>query len=188
MTEEEVLQMLGSVGAVTRGHFLLSSGRHSDIYAEKFRALEWPEVAMNLGRALASRFDEADVVLAPAVGGVVLGFVTAAALGTRSIFAERQDGRMQLRRGFRIHDDERVVVVEDVITTGRSILEVLELVPPDQLAGIGCLIDRSQGIELPKPLQALARIDAQSWEPAECPLCEKGSRLESPGSRYLATS
>lgn len=187
MTEEEVLQMLRSVGAVSQGHFLLSSGRHSDIYAEKFRALEWPEIALSLGRALAERFEEADVVLAPAVGGVVLGFVTAHALGTRSIFAERMDSEMQLRRGFQIHEDERVVVVEDIITTGRSIREVLALVPPNQLAGIGCLVDRSGGTPLPRPVEALTRLDATSWDPGECPLCAKGVELVSPGSRYLAT-
>lgn len=188
MTEDEVLQMLRSVGAISQGHFLLSSGRHSDVYAEKFRALEWPEIALSLGRALAERFEEADVVLAPAVGGVILGFATAAALGTRSIFAERQDSKMRLRRGFEIHDDERVVVVEDIITTGLSVKEVLALVPVGQLAGIGCLVDRSGGIQLPRPMEALAKLDATSWDPTECPLCERGVDLESPGSRYLATS
>jgi orotate phosphoribosyltransferase len=185
--EAEVLEILRQVGAVRKGHFLLSSGRHSDIYAEKFRALERPELARDLGEALAARFNglALDIVLAPAVGGIVFGFAAALALGARFIFCEREDGRMRLRRGFSVAAGEQVLVVEDVVTTGRSLEEVIELVPPGKLAGIGCLLDRSKGTKLPVPLKALAHLAAETWEPRECPLCAAGVPLEAPGSRHL---
>ena len=188
MNESEVVSMLERSGAILRGHFQLSSGRHSDIYVEKFRALEQPFVARDLGIALAERLKEhrPDVVLAPAVGAVVLGFVTALALDARSIFAERQDGQMTLRRGFEIRPGERVVVVEDVITTGKSLNEVLALVPAGQLVGIGCLVDRGpQDLVWPVPLSRLARVQAQSWVPDDCPSCADGLILTERGSRSL---
>lgn len=187
MTSDETRELLERWGALLSGHFVLSSGRHSDTYVEKFRALEHPKVAWELGSALAASFSDAaiDVVLAPAVGAVILGFTTAAALGTRSIFAERVEGEMTLRRGFEIGQGERVLVVEDVVTTGKSLMEVVRLVPGDQLAGIGCLADRSGGVELPLPLRALSTIEAVSWPPEECPLCAQGVPLTDRGSRRL---
>jgi orotate phosphoribosyltransferase len=190
MTEKEVLSQLRATGAILNGHFLLSSGRHSDVYAEKFRALEVPSVAASLGSALSDRFqdDSIDVVVAPAVGGIVLGFCAALALGVRSVFAERERTEMRFRRGFRIGPEERVLLIEDVITTGKSIREVIELVPADQIVGIGCLIDRSGGIELGHPLQSLCKLHATSWPSESCPLCAAGVPLDARGSRHLASS
>lgn len=187
MNDEEVLERLRSVGAVQSGHFVLSSGRHSNLYVEKFRALERPELARALGEELARRFKDrpVDVVLAPAVGAIVLGFVTAMDLRARFIIAERQEGRMTLRRGFAIDPGERVVVIEDVITTGGSLIEVLALVPPGVLAGIGCLVDRSFNLELEFPIESLATIEADSWDQAACPLCEQGIPTSAPGSRHV---
>lgn len=190
LDEAEVLQALREVGAVTSGHFVLSSGRHSDVYVEKFRALERPELAMSLGASLADRFTGAsiDVVVAPAVGAIVLGFTTALARGARFIFAERDAGAMRLRRGFAIAPGERVLVVEDVVTTGASLREVLALVDPAGLAGAGCLLDRSSGLDVGAPLVALARLEAPTWDPAACPLCAAGEPAVAPGSRHLAAS
>ena len=190
LDETEVLQALREVGAVTSGHFVLSSGRHSDVYCEKFRALEQPELAMSLGASLADRYTGAgvDVVVSPAVGAIVLGFTTALALGARFIFAERDAGAMTLRRGFRIAPGERVLVVEDVVTTGASLSEVLALVDPAALVGAGCLLDRSSGLDLGVPLVALARLEAPTWDPAECPLCAAGELAVAPGSRHLTPS
>ncbi len=187
MTEQEVLDLLKQSGAITEGHFVLSSGRHSDVYVEKFRALERPEAAMRLGAALADSFrgEGIDVVLAPAVGGIILGFATAFALGTRSIFAERQDGSMVLRRGFEILPAERVLVIEDIVTTGKSLKEVIGLVPEDQLAGVGCLLDRSEDGGGVAGLRPLARMDAIAWEPSDCRLCAEGVPAYAPGSRHL---
>jgi len=183
-----VLEALRSVGAVTRGHFILSSGRHSDVYAEKFRALERPDLAVSLGASLADRFagQRVDVVLSPAVGAIILGFTTALALGARFVFAERDEGEMRLRRGFVLAPGERVLVVEDVVTTGRSLKEVLDLVDPEALVGAGCLLDRSSGLDLGVPLTSLARLQAPTWDPAECPLCAAGEPAVAPGSRHLA--
>lgn len=181
--------LLTEVGAVSRGHFALSSGRHSDIYVEKFRALELPPVADRLGAALAGRFAETpvDVVLAPAVGGIVLGFCVAKALGVRSIFAERVDGEMRLRRGFGLGPSEQVLVVEDVVTTGKSLREVLEIPNRENLAGIGCLVDRSGGSESvwPARFESLCTLEAVSWAAEDCPLCAAGVPKSAPGSRYL---
>jgi len=202
LDETEVLEALREVGAVTSGHFVLSSGRHSDVYAEKFRALERPELAMSLGASLADRVAgpgaelgagpragrEVDVVVCPAVGAIVLGFTTALALRARFIFAERDAGAMTLRRGFRIAPGERVLVVEDVVTTGASLKEVLALVDPTALVGAGCLLDRSPGLDLGVPLVALARLEAPTWDPAACPLCAAGEPAIAPGSRHLAPS
>lgn len=188
MTSEEVIALLTEIGAISMGHFVLSSGRHSDFYVEKFRALERPEAAMRLGAAIADRFrdDKIDVVLAPAVGGIILGFATALSLGARSIFAEREGGVMTLRRGFLIYPDEKVLVVEDIITTGKSLLEVLPLSAPGDLVGIGALVDRSVGGEhWPARFENLATLDVVSWPADDCPLCAKGVPRTAPGSRHL---
>src|SRR6266550_1962780 len=188
LNEDQVLQALRDVGAVSNGHFILSSGRHSDVYAEKFRALERPDLAVSLGASLADRFagQDIDAVLSPAVGAIVLGFATALAVsrnrGPRFIFAERDAGEMRLRRGFEVAPGERVLVVEDVVTTGASLREVLALVDPDALMGVGCLLDRSSGLDLGLPLTSLARLQAPTWDPSECPLCAVGLGAVAPGS------
>ncbi|TMK50812.1 MAG: orotate phosphoribosyltransferase [Actinobacteria bacterium] len=200
LNEDQVLQALRDVGAISNGHFILSSGRHSDVYAEKFRALEHPGLAVSLGASLADRFADQhiDVVLSPAVGAIVLGFATALAVSrnrngdgdgeARFIFAERDAGAMRLRRGFEVAPGERVLVVEDVVTTGASLREVLALVDPDALVGVGCLLDRSSGLDLGLPLTSLARLQAPTWDPAECPLCAEGLGAAAPGSRHLTAS
>ena len=196
LSEDQVLQALRDVGAVSSGHFILSSGRHSDVYAEKFRALEHPDLAVSLGASLADRFagQHIDVVLSPALGAIVLGFATALAVsrsrdgGARFIFAERDAGEMRLRRGFEAAPGERVLVVEDVVTTGTSLREVLALVDPDALVGVGCLLDRSPGLDLGLPLTSLARLQAPTWDPSECPLCAAGQAAVAPGSRHLTAN
>src|SRR5207302_8360268 len=198
LSEDQVLQALRDVGAVSSGHFILSSGRHSDVYAEKFRALEHPGLALSLGASLADRFagQHIDVVLSPAVGAIVLGFATALAVSrerdgdgeARFIFVERDAGALRLRRGFEVAPGERVLVIEDVVTTGTSLREVLALVDPDALMGVGCLLDRSSGLDLGLPLTSLARLQAPTWDPAECPLCAAGQDTVAPGSRHLAAS
>lgn len=190
MSDDALNKLLLESGALMKGHFVLSSSRHSDTYFEKFRALEQPRLAAEIGERLAGRFVDAevDVVLAPAVGAIVLGFSTALALGVRSIFAEREDGAMSLRRGFEIGPQEKVLVVEDVITTGKSVKEVLDLVPSSALVGVGCLVDRSGGAELGTRVETLLTIQADSWPADSCPLCAEGIALTTRGSRFLANS
>lgn len=191
MNEAEVLAVLEDKGAVVRGHFRLSSGRHSDVFAQKFRVLEHPGIATRFGRALAEAFDgQFDVVASPAVGAVVLGFTTALAGGARFIFSERSGDAMAFRRGFYIEPTERVLVVEDVVTTGGSALEVVTLVKTTgaRCIGIGTLIDRvdaARPADLGVPLKALVHLEARSWDPDECPFCADGVALDDPGSRRI---
>lgn len=194
MRPEEVLQMLESTGAVQHGHFRLASGRHSDVYAQKFRVLEHPRLANDLGAAIAGEFEGAfDVVASPAVGAVILGFATALAADARFVFTERVEGAMAFRRGFRVESHERVLVVEDVVTTGGSVREVLDLLGPTGavVVGVGALIDRTNSGSAPDlgvPLRALLRLDAANWEERECPLCARQQPIIDPGSSRMATS
>lgn len=187
----DAMAVLTASGAVRRGHFLLTSGRHSDTYVEKFRLLERPELAGPLLKQLADNFTDAgvDVVLSPAVGGVIVGYEIARHLGARSVFAERENGKLTLRRDFQLGRGERCLVVEDVVTTGGSLLELLEVatVAGVAIVGVGLIVDRSGGkLQLPYPVKTLARIDAPSWEPEHCPMCRAGEGLEQRGSRGLA--
>ena len=194
MNPSEIREVLERRGAVMKGHFELSSGRHSNVFVQKFRVLEQPRLAQRFGESLAELFGkEFDVVAAPAVGAVVLGFTTALAADARSVFAERVDGKLSLRRGFEISPRERVLVVEDIVTTGGSAKEVVELVKSagGQVVGVGALLDRADASRAPDetalgaPLKALVRLEVESWDPSECPLCASNEPLVDPGSRRL---
>jgi orotate phosphoribosyltransferase len=187
MTPEEARRLFEESGAMLRGHFLLTSGRHSDVYIQKARVLERPQATIALAREIASWYRGLDVVVAPALGAIALGFAVALEAGARSIFAEREEGRMRLRRGFAIDPGERALVVEDVITTGGSAREVYDLVREEAgvgAVGVAALIDRSTG-PLAFPLRAVLRVDAPSWDAESCPLCADAVPIESPGSRYV---
>jgi orotate phosphoribosyltransferase len=190
MTKEEVLQIFKESGALLEGHFLLTSGLHSDRYLQCALVLQMPDQAAALGAALAARLraisDKPDLVIAPALGGILGAYEVARATGVRALFAERQEGILKLRRGFRILPGEKAYVVEDVLTTGGSTRETMDVVT--QAGGIvlaaGSLIDRSGGkIDLGVPRTALAVLDVPNFSPDECPLCKTGSRAIKPGSR-----
>lgn len=186
--EERTLRALNETGAISEGHFRLSSGRHSGEYCQCARALERPEVAEELGRMLADLFrDEAiDVVVSPALGGIVIGHEVARSLGVRSIFAERRGGEMTLRRGFSVAPEERVLIVEDVVTTGGSVREVAGLVSTlgAKVAGFGFILNRSGGEpDLGAQAKALLARDMESYEEGDCPLCSAGVPIVKPGSR-----
>ena len=194
MNPVEIMQVLEAKGAVMRGHFELSSGRHSNLFVQKFRVLEHPRLAQRFGEALAELFDKRfDLVAAPAVGAVVLGFTTALAADARSIFAERVDGEMAFRRGFQIEPHAKVLVVEDVVTTGGSAREVVDLVKQagGDVVGVGALLDRADpsraegDAALGAPLKALVKLEVESWDPHDCPLCASNEPLEDPGSRRI---
>ena len=187
MNQEEARALLEESGALLAGHFLLSSGRHSDRYVEKARVLERPDAVVRLAGEMASWHQRIETVVSPAVGAIALGFAVALEAGARFVFAEREEGRMALRRGFVLAPGERVLVVEDVITTGASAGEVFELVSglgADAL-GVAALVDRSQSAP-GLPLRALVRLEAVSWAPDECPLCREGVPFDAPGSRHVA--
>lgn len=186
MSEAEVLELLRRRGAVLSGHFLLSSGRHSDTYVEKSRVFEDARSTAGLGERIAAWYPEVQAVVSPAVGALPLGFAVALAAGARFLYAEREDGRMALRRGFALEPGEGTVVVEDVITTGGSAAEVYRLVASmgAEPLGVAALVDRSTASP-PFPLRALCSVRAQSWTEDSCPLCAQGIAVESPGSRRL---
>ena len=195
MNPSEILEVLEKRGAVLRGHFELSSGRHSDVFVQKFRVLEQPRLAQRFGESLAELFDKRfDVVAAPAVGAVVLGFATALAADARSVFAERLEDRMVFRRGFEIGHLEKVLVVEDVVTTGGSAREVVDLVKRagGEVVGVGALLDRADPSRddsqaLGAPLRSLVQLKVDSWDPTDCPLCASNEPVQDPGSRRLST-
>jgi orotate phosphoribosyltransferase len=186
MTPEESVALLERQGAMLGGHFELSSGRHSDRYVQKARVLEDPHTTLSLASEMASWHERIEVVVAPAVGAIVLGFAVALAAGARSVFAERVDGRMLLRRGFSIAPGDRALVVEDVVTTGGSAREVWELLGEirAERLGVAALVDRSTA-DVGFPLRSVIRVEAVSWAPEECPLCREGVPFDSPGSRQL---
>lgn len=191
LDQSAVLGILRECGAYLDGHFLLTSGLHSPHYIEKFRVLERPDLAGLLCKELARRYerDGVDVVLGPAVGGIVIAYEVARVLGCRAMFAEREGGRLRLRRGFEISAGERILVVEDIVTTGGSVLEVIELVrsSPGALVGIGLLVDRSGGrVSFGVRTEALAALDIPTYKPDACPLCSEGVPLTQRGSRGLA--
>ncbi|MDQ4004966.1 MAG: orotate phosphoribosyltransferase [Actinomycetota bacterium] len=186
MNEAEVLEVLEGSGALRRGHFLLSSGKHSDVYVEKARVFEAAALTGSLGDEIASWHPGLRAVVSPAVGALPLGFAVALAASGRFLYAERVDGRMTLRRGFELTDGEPTLVVEDVVTTGGSAAEVHGLVVESgaRALGVAALVDRSNG-DLSFPLRALARVPAEAWDASTCPLCAGGGTPESPGSRHL---
>jgi len=191
MHADEVMQLFERVGAVRHGHFELSSGRHSATYVQCALVLQYPESAEKLGRALAEKFKgvQIDCVASPALGGVLVGHEVARGLGVRAVFVERDiSGRMALRRGFAFQPSERVLVVEDVWTTGGSTRETIAVV--EQAGGFavaaGALIDRSGNqLELNVPTKALIDLDIPSYEAFECPLCRSGQEIAKPGSHFV---
>jgi orotate phosphoribosyltransferase len=192
MTENEVLKIFEENEALLTGHFLLSSGLHSPRYLQCALVLQQPIIASRLGSALAAqaaaddRIGRIDLVIAPALGGVIVAHEVARGLNTRALFTERQEGVMKLRRGFLIKPGERALVVEDVVTTGGSTREVMKVVEEHggQIAGAGSLIDRSGGaVDLGVPRHALAVLEVPTFNPDNCPLCREGSTAVKPGSR-----
>lgn len=182
----DLLSLLQKSGALLEGHFLLSSGRHSDRYIEKFRLLERPEALDTVAKAMVEgiRREDVDVVLGAAVGGILLAGAVARVLDRRTIFTERVDGVMTLRRGFALSPGERVLVVEDIVTTGGSVFELLDMVRQAGAAiqAVVCLVDRSEeGIDFGTPGKVLLRLPIASWQPEDCPLCRKGVPLIKPG-------
>lgn len=187
MNQAEVIGLLRQNGAVLDGHFLLSSGRHSDTYVQKQRVLEHPRVTMSLAHALADRFADTGFtcVLSPAMGAIVLGFAVAHQADVRFVFAERDEGAMAVRRGQALGPEDKVLVIEDIITTGGSAAETVALATAAKakVVGVGALVDRSN-VTPPFNLISLAKVEAKDWSPEECPSCARGEKLDSPGSRH----
>lgn len=191
MTEAEVIALFHRCHALLEGHFLLSSGRHSDRYFQSALLLQYPALASQLGAMLGECFRSflpIEAVAAPAVGGILVAHEVARALGTRALFAERYNGKMTLRRGFTLQPGSRLVVVEDVITTGLSTGETIATLEQagGKVVAAGALVDRSGGAatkELQVPFHSLASLSVESFESNQCPLCQKNIPILKPGSR-----
>ena len=201
MTRDALLDLYRRSGALLEGHFRLTSGLHSPGYLQCALVLQYPQHAEALGRAIADRAGDlrATVVLSPALGGVIIGHEVGRALGVRAIFAERQDGVLTLRRGFIIGEQDRLLVVEDVLTTGGSTRETMQVAKAagGQVVGAASIVDRGastvagqlddwRAADLGVPFVTLLKIDLPTYEPDKCPLCAQGMAVVKPGSRPVA--
>ena len=200
MASSELIKVFSDCGGLLKGHFGLTSGRHSSIYLQCALVLQYPDIARRIGIQLAEMARETfvgagqreiDTVISPAVGGIVIGQEVAAGLGARAIFSERVDGRMELRRGFNIEEGERLLAVEDVVTTGGSIRETVELALERGGAVVGTASLVHRYTEEPVnptnfPHLSLIPVHAPAYDPSDCPMCREGNPLEKPGSRHLS--
>ncbi|MHC2994940.1 MAG: orotate phosphoribosyltransferase [Candidatus Atribacteria bacterium] len=192
MKTAEVMKKFKDAGAIQKGHFKLTSGVHSDTYIQCAQVMQHPEFMHNLCSELGKKFrgDDIDVIVGPAIGGIIMAHVMARVLGpwVRAIFTERENEKMTLRRSFEIKEGEKVLVVEDVTTTGSSVREVIDIVKSrkGKVVGVGVLIDRSGGkVNFGVKTEKLLTIDIKTYLPEECPLCRKGIPVVKPGSRDL---
>ncbi|HEV8591166.1 MAG TPA: orotate phosphoribosyltransferase [Pyrinomonadaceae bacterium] len=188
MTSEQILDHFRNTEALLEGHFILSSRLHSPNYLQCALALQFPADAAKFGRAIAEHFLDAGIetVASPAIGGLVIGYAVAQALNLRFIWTERQDGVMTVRRGFTIKPGEKILVVEDVITTGGSTRECIAALEGNggKVIGAASIIDRSNGkVDVGVPRISLVSLDVPSYNPEECPLCLNGEEAVKPGSR-----
>ena len=186
MESSELLTLLQKTGAMLEGHFLLSSGRHSNVYIEKFRVLENPVALNEVCREMAEivKNHNIELVLGAAIGGILISGGVGRHLGVKHIFCERVNGRMKLRRGFSITKGQRIVIVEDIITTGGSVMELIELAGKQgaEIVHVVNLVDRSSGdVDFGVPSTALLTIPSESWEPENCALCKQGMEITQRG-------
>ncbi len=190
MTNNEIIEMLKEAEVLLEGHFLLTSGRHSDKYMQCAKIFQDSKYSVPLCGELVEKYknDNIEVVIGPAIGAIQMAYEVGKQLGVKNIFAERENGKMTLRRGFTIEKGQRVLVVEDVVTTGGSVREVIELVEQcgGVVAGVGSIVDRTGGkIDFGVPYKSAFSMDITSYEADECPICKTGAPLVKPGSRNV---
>ncbi len=191
MTDERVLEILEKSEVLLNGHFILTSGKHSDQYMQCAKIAQYPEYTAEVAKVIVDAFkdDNIDIVVAPAVGGIILGYEVARQLGVKNVFAERENGSMTLRRGFTLEEGKRVLVVEDVVTTGGSVKEVIDIVKQNKcdVVGVGILVDRSNGtVDFGTKFKPVYQTKINAYDKDDCPLCKEGkSEAIKPGSRNL---
>ncbi len=190
LSEIEIFQIFEKTGALLQGHFLLTSGRHSNVYFQCAKVLQYPEYTELVCSNIVEHFKSYDIdtVIAPAIGGIVVGQEVARQLKKRFIFAEREDKALTLRRGFTLSEGEKVLVCEDVVTTGGSVFEVIDIVKNAgaQVAGVGFIVDRSNGkVDFGFPQFSTMKMEAVSFTADECELCKKGIPVVKPGSKKI---
>jgi orotate phosphoribosyltransferase len=191
LDQAEILKIFHETGVWQEGHFLLTSGQHSGNYLQCAKVLQYPQYTEVLCREIARRFaeDKIDLVAAPAIGGILIAYEVARHLKTKMLFTERVGKEMTLRRGFTLEPGAKVLVVEDVITTGGSVQEVIDLLQKQggNISGVATFVDRSGGkVKFLPRTEALLSLEVTSYSPEECPLCQAGLAVEKPGSRKLA--
>lgn len=189
MKEEIIMDILNNSGALISGHFELSSGLHSNKYVQSAKVFQYPKYTIQLGRTLSNKFrqDRVSIVMGIALGSIVLAHEVAKAIGAKSVFVERENGVLKLRRDFEIKDSDRVLIVEDVITTGESVREAIGLIKGKcRFVGTGALLDRARGyIKLGPKYKYLVKLKMDTFEKDKCSLCEKEVPLIKPGSRRI---
>ncbi len=190
MKKDDILELFRKSNALLNGHFLLTSGRHSNQYFQCALLMQHPEYNEIICGMIASHFKnyEIDAVISPAIGGIVVGQEVARLLGKKSIFAEREEKSLTLRRGFAIEEGKRYLVCEDVVTTGGSVFEVMEIVKSNGgiVAGVGYIVDRSNSkVQFGVPQFSTLQLDVVSYQPEECPLCKENIPVVKPGSRKV---
>lgn len=189
MTDERSIKILKESEALLDGHFLLSSGKHSNRYVQCAKVLRFPDKAAEILKITADKVRDLDVdlVIGPAMGGIIVAYELGRQLGKEAIFAERDDkGKMSIRRGFTVKPGAKVLITEDVVTTGKSSMEVKELVEAmgGKAVAIACLVDRSKG-KIALPVYSAVKLDIAIYNPEDCPLCKQGTPYEKPGSRKI---
>jgi len=190
LTETEILEIFKKTESLFEGHFLLTSGRHSNKYFQCAKVLQYPEYIEQLCSIIADHFrnNEIDTVISPAIGGLVVGQEVARQLNKKFIFAERENKNLTLRRGFSLSKSEKVLICEDVVTTGGSVFEVIDIVKSGdaKVAGVGFIVDRSNGkVTFGYPQISTLKMKVVSYLPEECPLCKEGLEITKPGSRKI---
>ena len=188
MNQEEIIALFKQSNALLTGHFKLTSGRHSDVYYEKFTLLKQPAICTKICEQMANNFKgiEMETVVGPTTGGIIIAYDIARYLNVEAIYAESGEEGRVFKRGFSLEKGQKVVIVDDVLTTGRSVFEVIELVKSYEadIRGIGVMLDRSNGqVKFDYPFYPLATVAAESWEPENCPLCDQGIAITQRGSR-----
>jgi len=188
LTSTDILQIFKDTGALMKGHFKLTSGLHSDTYFQCAKVLQYPWEAEKICSLIAEHFKGYDIQLiaSPAIGGIVIGYQVASLMHKRSVFTERKNGTMTLRRGFQIQNKENVLIVEDVTTTGGSVKEVMEVVKEQGgiVAGVASMVDRSGGkADFNVPFYSTFQMEVMNYSPEDCPLCKKGIPIAKPSSR-----
>ena len=190
LSREDILSIFRETGALLEGHFILTSGLHSSTYFQCAQIFQYPEYSEKLCRDIARHFRdvEIDLVVSPAVGGIIFGYELARQLGVRNVFTEREGGAMTLRRGFKVNPGEKILVAEDVTTTGGSVKELIKAVTNmgGDILAVTSIVDRSGGkVQFGVPYYSLFQMDVKNYDPDDCPLCGQGSRAIKPGSRDL---
>ncbi|MFL0268684.1 orotate phosphoribosyltransferase [Candidatus Clostridium radicumherbarum] len=184
--ENKIIDILTETGALLEGHFLLSSGKHSDKYCQCAKLLMYPDKAEEVLKSVAEKLKgiEFDLVVGPAMGGIIVAYELGRQLGKPAVFTERVDGIMQLRRGFEIAAGEKILIAEDVVTTAKSSMEVAELIKQygGEVVGIACIADRSVSAA-PLPIFSAVKLNIKAYEKEACPLCKEGKEYVKPGSR-----